>query len=331
MSQAAAVGRGRQMLDRLTEYSWAGLLVILVVMVVIMALVSDSFLSEFNMFVVMRAVSTAVLIGAAQMAVLSIAQMNLSVGAIGGLAAITAGGIMDAYGLPVWLAIIGGLACGAACGAVNGIIVARTGLNAFIVTIATASVFLGLNLGLTSAQPFYDLDPSFTSFGQARFAFFPLMGFITLSTLVALAVYYYRTLAGRQTLAVGGNLSAAKTAGIPVGRRIVWAHVLSGLLAGAAGMLWAAQLSAAQPMIGQSWLLLSFAVPIIGGVSLFGGSVRIVGLLLAALIIAIIDNSLVHLGIDPIYVELLLGLFILGAVYASHVASRSGKPKRSLK
>ena len=331
MTQTESVARGRAALGRLSEYSWAGLLAILLVMVVVMALVSDSFLSEFNMFVVMRAVSTAVLIGAAQMSVLAIGQMNLSVGAIGGLAAITAGGIMDSYGLPVWLAIVGGLAVGAGCGAVNGIIVARTGLNAFIVTIATASVFLGLNLGLTSAQPFYDLDPGFTSFGQARFAFVPLMGFITLSTLVALAVYYYRTLAGRQTLAVGGNLSAAKTAGIPVGRRIVWAHVLSGLLAGAAGMLWAAQLSAAQPMIGQSWLLLSFAVPIIGGVSLFGGSVRIVGLLLAALIIAIIDNSLVHLGIDPIYVELLLGLFILGAVYASHVASRSGKPKRSLK
>ena len=296
-----------------------------------MALVSDSFLPEFNMFVVMRAVSTAVLIGAAQMSVLAIGQMNLSVGAIGGLAAITAGGIMDSYGLPVWLAIVGGLAVGAGCGAVNGIIVARTGLNAFIVTIATASVFLGLNLGLTSAQPFYDLDPGFTSFGQARLAFFPLMGIITLSTLVVLAVFYYRTLVGRQLLAIGGNLPAAKTAGIPVGRRIVWAHVLSGLLAGGAGMLWAAQLSAAQPMIGQSWLLLSFAVPIIGGVSLFGGSVRIIGLLLAALIIAIIDNSLVHLGIDPIYVELLLGLFILGAVYASHVASRSGKPKRSVK
>jgi ribose transport system permease protein len=331
MTRAEGVARGRAALGRLSEYSWAGLLVILLVMVVVMALVSDSFLSEFNMFVVLRAVSTAVLIGAAQMSVLAIAQMNLSVGAIGGLAAITAGGIMDAYGLPVWLAIVGALACGAGCGAVNGIIVARTGLNAFIVTIATASVFLGLNLGLTSAQPFYDLDPGFTAFGQARLAFFPLMGIITLSTLVVLAVFYYRTLVGRQLLAIGGNLSAAKTAGIPVGRRIVWAHVLSGLLAGGAGMLWAAQLSAAQPMIGQSWLLLSFAVPIIGGVSLFGGSVRIIGLLLAALIIAIIDNSLVHLGIDPIYVELLLGLFILGAVYASHVASRSGKPRRSVK
>mgnify|MGYP001825772471 FL=1 len=331
MTQSQAVGRGRQLFGRVSEYSWAGLLAILAVMIVIMALASDSLLSEFNVFVVMRAVSTAVLIGAAQMSVLAIAQMNLSVGAIGGLAAITAGGIMDSYGLPVWIAIIGGLACGAACGALNGIIVSRTGLNAFIVTIATASVFLGLNLGLTSAQPYYDLDPGFTSFGQARASFFPLMGFITLSTLVALAVFYYRTLAGRQILAIGGNLAAAKTAGIPVERRVVWAHVLSGLLAGAAGMLWAAQLSAAQPMIGQSWLLLSFAVPIIGGVSLFGGSVRIIGLLLAALIIAIIDNSLVHLGIDPIYVELLLGLFILGAVYASHVASRTGQQKRSLR
>ena len=300
-------------------------------LVIIMSLVSDSFLSDFNIFVVLRGVTTAVLIGAAQMAVLSIAQMNLSVGAIGGLAAITAGGIMDAYGLPVWLAIAGGLACGAGCGALNGVIVARTGLNAFIVTIATASVFLGLNLGLTSAQPYYDLDPGFTSFGQARFGFFPLMGFITIATLGALAVFFYRTLVGRQILAVGGNLGAAQTAGIPVGRRIVWAHVLSGLLAGSAGMLWAAQLGAAQPMIGQSWLLVSFAVPIIGGVALTGGSVRIIGLFLAALIIAVINNSLVHLGIDPVYVELLLGLLILSTVWASHVATRSGTAKRALR
>jgi ribose transport system permease protein len=293
--------------------------------------VSDSFLSDFNIFVVLRSVATAVLIGSAQMAVLSIGQMNLSVGAIGGLAAITAGGIMDAYGLPVWLAIIGGLACGAAAGALNGIIVARTGLNAFIVTIATASVFLGLNLGLTSAQPFYDLDPNFTSFGQARFGFFPVMGFITVATMIALAVFYYRTLVGRQLLAVGGNLSAAQTAGIPVGRRVVWAHILSGLLAGGAGMLWASQLGAAQPMIGQSWLLVSFAVPIIGGVALTGGSVRIIGLFLAALIIALINNMLVHLGIDPVYVELLLGLLILGTVWASHVATRSEETKRSLR
>jgi ribose transport system permease protein len=331
VTQSASLEHGRRWLSRLSQYSWAGLLAILIVIVVIMSVTSDSFLSDFNVFVVLRAVSTAVLIGAAQMTVLSIGQMNLSVGGIGGLAAITSGGIMEAMGLPVWLAIGGGLATGAACGALNGIIVARTGLNAFIVTIATASVFLGLTLGITNAQPYYDLDPGFTGFGQARLAFFPLMGFITLATLGVLAVFFYRTLVGRQLLAVGGNLGAARTAGIPVGRRIVWAHVISGLLAASAGMLWASQLGAAQPMIGQSWLLVSFAVPIIGGVALTGGSVRIIGLLLAALIIAIIDNSLVHLGIDPIYVELLLGLFILGTVYASHVATRSGKPTRSLR
>ena len=331
MSQATTVERGRQMFFRFSEYSWAGLLIIIALLVIVMSFVSDSFLSDFNVFVVLRSVATAVLIGAAQMAVLSIGQMNLSVGAIGGLAAITAGGIMDAYGLPVWLAIVGGLACGTACGAANGLIVARTGLNSFIVTIATASVFLGLNLGLTSAQPFYDLDPGFTSFGQARLAFFPLMGFITIATMITLAVFFYRTLVGRQILAVGGNPSAAATAGIPVGRRVVWAHVLSGLLAASAGMLWASQLGAAQPMIGQSWLLVSFAVPIIGGVALTGGSVRIIGLFLAALIIALINNSLVHLGIDPVYVELLLGLLILGTVWASHVATRSGTPKRSLR
>ncbi|MEA2025336.1 MAG: hypothetical protein U9O18_01460, partial [Chloroflexota bacterium] len=147
MNQEATLERGRRAFSRLTEYSWAGLAAILLVLVVIMSVASDSFLSDFNLFVIFRSVATAVLIGAAQMTVLSIGQMNLSVGGIGGLVAITSGGIMDAMGLPVWAAIGGGLAVGAACGALNGVIVAKTGINAFIVTIATASVFLGLTLG----------------------------------------------------------------------------------------------------------------------------------------------------------------------------------------
>ena len=124
-----------------------GLLIVVLLFVAIMSVVSKQFLSTFNIFVLLREVSTAVLIGFSQMIVLAIGQMNLSVGAIGGLVVVVTGGLMEVYHWPIWAAVVAGLSVGVLAGMLNGLIITRTGMNAFIVTIATASIFLGLNLG----------------------------------------------------------------------------------------------------------------------------------------------------------------------------------------
>ncbi len=182
-------------------------------------------------------------------------------------------------------------------------------------TIATASIFLGLNLGITQAQPFYKIPAAYTAHRPGALAVcahgWPS---ITVLVIILMAIFLYRMIAGRQLLAVGGNANAAETSGIPVKRMVILAHVISGVLAAIAGMLWSAQLGSAQPMIGQTWMLPSFAVPIIGGVALSGGSVSLRGTVLAAFLIAIINNALVHLQVDPYYVQFLLGLLILAAV-----------------
>ena len=201
-----------------------GLLIVVLLFVAIMSVVSKQFLSTFNIFVLTREVSTAVLIGFSQMIVLAIGQMNLSVGAIGGLVVVVTGGLMEVYQWPIWAAVVAGLSVGVLAGMLNGFIITRTGLNAFIVTIATASIFLGLNLGMTQAQPFYKIPAAYKAIGQARWLFVPRMSVVTIVVIILMAIFLYRMLAGRHLLAVGGNANAAETSGIPVKRMVVLSH-----------------------------------------------------------------------------------------------------------
>jgi ribose transport system permease protein len=325
-TKPAAQG-GTSAIMRFLSNGWGGLLIIVLAFTAIMAVASQQFLSPFNVFVVLRDTSTMLLIGYSQMIVLAIGQMNLSLGGIGGLVVVITGGLMEVYHWPIWAAVTGGLVVGVLAGLLNGYLITRTGINSFIVTIATASVFLGLNLGITQAQPFYRIPAGYTAIGQARWAFFPQMAVITILVIILMGIFLYRTIAGRQLLAVGGNATAAEISGIPVKRIVVLAHLISGFLAAIAGMLWSAQLGSAQPMIGQTWLLPSFAVPIIGGVALSGGSVSLRGTVLAAILIAIINNALVHLQVDPYYVQFLLGLLVLAAVGLNRLAQRQRKVK----
>ena len=213
-----------------------------------MAFVSKQFLSTFNIFVLLREVSTAVLIGFSQMIVLAIGQMNVSVGSIGGLVVILTGGAMEVSTGRSGLRCSAGLTVGVLCGMLNGFLITRTGINSFIVTIATSSIFLGLNYGITQAQPFYKLPAAYKAIGQARWLFVPRMSVITIVVIILMAIFLYRMLAGRHLLAVGGNANAAEISGIPVNRMVILSHSISGLLAAIAGMLWSAQLGSAQPI-----------------------------------------------------------------------------------
>jgi len=308
--------------QKLASIEWAGLLGVIILAIVIMSFVSPAFLSTYNQYVLMREIAITLLVGLSQLVTLAIGQMNLSLGMIGGLVVVITGGLMEAWHVPVPLSVLIGVIVGTACGLFNGIIVARSGINSFIVTIATSSIFLGINYGMTEAVPFYNLTPEFKAFGQARWGSFPPILIVTIIVTIVIALFFKRTIPGRQLLAVGGNMAASQTSGVPVDRTIVLAHVISGGIAAIAGILLMARLGQAQPTIGQNWLLTSCAVPIIGGVALSGGSIAIMGTVLAALLIAIIQDALVLVNADPYYVQFLLGVLILAAVGFERLAKQ---------
>jgi ribose transport system permease protein len=298
----------------LLRAEWSWLAAIVVVECVVLAIMQRNFLTEFNLYVILRGVAVTLIVAFAQMIVLSVGQMNLAVGAIGGVTAVCTGGMMEVWGVPTLPAIFLGLLIGTGAGLINGVLTTRTGINGFIITLATASAFSGITIGLNDAKPFYNLPARYVDFGQARWSAFPAIGVPTVLVAIALAVLLNRMLLGRQILAVGGNPRAATLSGIPVNRVVVVVHTISGLLAAVAAILLMARLGSAQPSIGSDWLLPSFAIPIVGGIALAGGGASVLNTILAAFLIALIENGLVLTQVDPYWYQFLLGAIILGAV-----------------
>jgi ribose transport system permease protein len=289
----------------------AGLAV--VVLAVGLSLAAPQFLTLDNFQVIAYSVANLAVVAFAQMVVLAAGGMDLSVGAIGGLTAVIVGGMMEVWHVPPVIAVLAGLALGALGGALNGLLVVRTGLSAFIVTLATASVYTGLNLGITSGKPFYYLPDSFKAVGSLTVANVPVLLLVMLVVAVALWFLFSRVGVGRQILAMGANQRAAELAGVPVARCRVAVHALAGFLAAFAGIILTARLGVAQPTIGTDWLLTSFAAPIIGGTLLSGGYLSIPGVLAGALLLTLVANGLIQLNIDPYWTQFVSGLMILAA------------------
>jgi ribose transport system permease protein len=304
----------RTLAARIFVTEWSGLVFAIALGAFALAISSSAFLTEFNLYVALRSLCVPLLVAYAQMVVLSVGQMNLSVGALGGLVAIAFGGMMEVLGLPAIVAAPLALAIGALGGWINGFLTVKTGISGFIITLATGSAFAGVNLGVTKAIPFYHMPADVTAFGTAHVSIFPFLIVVPALASAILALLFARAVVGRQMLAVGGNAHAAALSGIATERTIILAHMLSGALAAAAAILAVAQLGSAQPTIGADWLLISFAAPIIGGAGLTGGHVSVVGALLAILLIALIENGMVLVSVDQYWMRFVLGAMIVAAV-----------------
>ena len=220
-----------------------------------MTIIAPRFVNFDNQAILTRSLAPLLIVAFAQAIVIGIGQMNLAVGAIGGMVAVFFGGMMEVWGLPIPLAAAIGLICGLAAGALNGIFIAYSGINGFIITLATLSIFKGLNLGVTKSIPFYQMPEALVWFGEARVGPFAAIMIVPVITLGLLAWFLKYSLPGRQILAVGGNAHASELAGISVSRVTIMAHAISGTLAGIAGMLTVARLGVGQPTIGAtgSW------------------------------------------------------------------------------
>ncbi|MGA2487971.1 MAG: ABC transporter permease [Roseiarcus sp.] len=331
---ATKVTPARARFDLVAIASQFGLVLIIVVFWTIFSLHAPGFLSPFNLFTVGRALSIDIVIGFAQMAVLATGGMNLSVGSIGSCAVMAGGYLMQTLGLPVPIAIFGALTLGAALGWLNGVVITRSGVNSFIVTLASANLFTGAMLILTKAVPLNALPPDVGAFGKLRIA-----GFVSPLLLIAIAIcsilfvlYRYSSL-GRRILAAGANSRAAEMSGVPVGRVITISHALSGLLAAAAGMMVVARLGSAMPAVGgEDWLLPSFLGPVLGGTLLSGGAVAVVGTMFGALLVTTIRSGLLVLQIGNFWLQFYLGVILLLAVlvdrYRALYAERHGSVRQ---
>lgn len=292
-----------------------GLLIILLILWAVFTSLAPGFLSRFNLNSMGRSVAIDVVVGFAQMVVLATGGMNLSVGAIGVCCVMAAGYLMQMAGLPIPVAILLTLAFGGLLGALNGLAIVKTGVNSFIVTLASASLFSGGMLIFTKGVPLNGLPATFGAFGRSGIGPVPSLAIVALVIGALLYILFKHTVLGRQVLAVGANARTAEMSGIPVGRITIFVHVLSGVLAGAAALMLTSRLSAAMPAVaGDDWLLPSFLAPVIGGTALAGGMVSVIGTILGALLVATIRSGLLVLQVGNFWLQLFLGVFLLSAI-----------------
>ncbi len=307
----------RTMISQVKESGILSPLIIVAILLTVMLILKPNYLAATNVFVLVKVLTITAMVGFSQMIIMAIGGLNISVGAIGALSAIIAGGAMDRLGVPAFPALIIGILVGVACGVVNGLLIYRAGGVGpafFLITLATASLFQGINLTITSGNPYYGIDSKFMAYGDTQLFGLPLSFFYML--LVGLLIWFmFSKLAiGRQFLAFGANPKAAELYGISKFRVVLYASIIAALVAAIAGMIAMIRIKTAQPNMGSDWMLLSFAAPLIGGTKLNGGKVNVAGCLLGAIALTIISNGLVHLAVDVFWNTLIYGTVILLSV-----------------
>lgn len=316
----------------------AGLLFVLVVLSLGFGLINSSFLTGENLRNVVQAVAVVGIMAIGEAFVLMAGEIDLSVGSVLGLSGVCSAYLM-AHGAPPVLGIAGGIAVGAAAGFLVGLVVTYLRVNSFIVTLGMLSIARGLTEVITGGLPI--TVPGTVSFiGQGEALTIPVSVIIFVGLVVVGQMVLSRSVAGQRIQAVGDNAEAARLSGIPLNRTRVLVFVLSGMLAGIAGIVYTTQVGVAEAQAGTGQELDVIAAVVIGGASLSGGRGSIVGALLGACLLGALRNAFILLKLSPFLQEMSVGLVIIlaavfdqvrqGAFRRPSAAGTDDRPRRVL-
>jgi ribose transport system permease protein len=284
-----------------------------VVLVIVAATTSDSFLTENNLTNLLRQMVTTGLLALGMLIVILTGGIDLSVGSIVGFTGIMAAGLASDLPVPVAMALAA--VAGAGFGVVNGVLVARFRLAPFVVTLAALTTIRGLTY-VYSETPITPLKPGFLTLGTEAVGPIPVAAIIMLVAFAIAWVFLTRTTTGRAIIAIGGNKEAVRLAGINVQRHVLLAYAISGFCAGLAGVILASRVGIAQPSVGTAFELNAIAACVIGGASLAGGRGSVVGTLGGVVLLGLIDNLLTLYDVQSYWQQVLKGLIIAVVVLA---------------
>ena len=292
-----------------------GLIIATGILICVLAIQSPhSFITKDAMFFISRQIGLAALVALSQAVCLTVGGINLSVGGIGSITTVVLGLSLQSWGLDPWLAVPIALCVGVAAGALNGMIITKLKIDSFIVTLSMMFVYMGLRSGISGGSP-YEVSDSFGLIGRGNVFGISYVFLVVGAVLIAAGYMYSSTMFGRHMLATGGNADAARLSGINTDRTIFRANMLSGFFASLAAVLYASRNLSAAPETGDAWLIISFAVAIIGGTGLKGGVVSALGIFMGATIFTLIEHGLVQFKqVPPAYMRSFLGGLILLAV-----------------
>jgi ribose transport system permease protein len=295
----------------------------LVILVVVFSSMTSVFLTERNLINILQQSSINACIAIGMTLVIISGGIDLSVGPIAALAAVISASLLMA-GFPVPVVLASALAVGLACGFVNGALIAYVGLQPFIVTLGTLSLFRALALLYTGGNPVLGLPNGFRRLFASEIFGLPVPVVVVAILAVAATILLKKTPLGEYILAVGGNEEAARVSGVPIEMTKVVTYMISGGLASLAAIILIARLGAAEPILGNLWELEAIAAAAIGGASLMGGKGSIYGTILGAVVLGAMRNGLTLLNVQAFYQLLATGIIIILAMVVDRLARGKG-------
>lgn len=296
----------------------SGVLLFLILLAIVFASLSPQFLTAQNLSAIVSNAAILAIVAAAQGVVLITRNLDVSVGSIMGLAAyVTADFAAQHQGIGPILVLMP-IAIGAVLGAINGLLVGYGGVSPLIATLGTMSLFRGITYIYARGQEVSAsmLPPWMIAWVDMRFGGIPALVIVAVVVVALLGSFLRFYPLGRRIYAVGSNPVASAYFGLRTERVVLFAYVITGMLCGLAGFLYAARVGTVTVILASGWELTSLAAAVIGGVSVTGGSGAVAGAAIGAVVLATIDNGLVLMRVPEFWRMFIQGTAIIGAASA---------------
>jgi ribose transport system permease protein len=318
-----------EFLKRITRQREFMIFIIVVGMFLAMSFASPYFLSSGNLLALLLSISFEALVGVAMANLMVSGGFDMSVGSIVAFTGAFAASLMKT-GAPVPIAVLMGLVISSCIGFFNGFIVSIIGINPFVTTLASTSLFRGLTMIITQGKNISPLPKTFNMLGQTKILGVQSPIWITILFIIIGDILLRKSRFFRQNYFIGGNEKTARLSGIPVNKMKILNYVFTGLFAGIAGIILTARLGAASVTTATGLELKVITAVIIGGASLAGGEGTVLGAFLGSLLTALIVNALTLLGVDIYWQTFVIGATLLIAVLLDRLG-KLRKETRSLK
>ena len=296
-----------------------GLIGVILLMILIFSFLNPNFYSGTNLRNVTRQTSILGIVACGQTMIILSGGFDLSVGMVIGLISVLSSMIMVEYGL--WAGLFAGIFLGLFIGAFNGIMVAKAGLPAFIVTLAMYSAARGLALIFSGGLPITDMPPEFSFIGAGQLFTIPIPALIAILVFILCALIMKKTKFGRHIYSIGGNEDAALYSGVPVANTKIGVWALHGALIGLAALVLTSRAVSGHATLGEGLELESIAATVIGGTALGRGKGSIANTFLGVVAMGILTNGLNLINVSTYYQMVAIGVIIAGAVYIDQLRS----------
>ena len=278
----------------------------------VMAVVSKVFMSAQNLRNIITNASIMIILGVGQTVTIITNGPDLSVGSIMTICSVVAALMVKVMGVFFPVAILAALALGMALGYLNGFMIAKVGIPSFISTYGLQWAVFGFAYVILRGYVIYDFDPGFRFIGNGYlFGVIPMPIVVMIVVVSAGMFLMNRTTLGRRLFVVGANRDAARMSGVRVDNTIIWAFVISGFLAALAGVVLVARINAVQADIGAAYLLPTIATVFMGGTSPTGGQGTIIGTVIGALIMTVVNNGMNLMAVPSEWRDAIIGVLII--------------------